>query len=71
MIDRSRPSALQWRVTSLCAMVAILDGFDTQAIAFVAPVIAHELNVDSTAFGLETFAAGNRAFRITHTSLDL
>ena len=52
-------------------MVAILDGFDTQAIAFVAPVIAHELNVDSTAFGLETFAAGNRAFRITHTSLDL
>jgi AAHS family 4-hydroxybenzoate transporter-like MFS transporter len=33
-------------------MVAILDGFDTQAIAFVAPVIAHELNVDSTAFGM-------------------
>jgi MFS transporter, AAHS family, 4-hydroxybenzoate transporter len=52
IIDRSRLSALQWRAILLCAMVAILDGFDTQAIAFVAPVIAHELNVDSTAFGI-------------------
>jgi hypothetical protein len=40
-------------------MVAILDGFDTQAIALVAPVIAHELDVDTTAFGLEIFAARN------------
>jgi MFS transporter, AAHS family, 4-hydroxybenzoate transporter len=52
IIDRSRLSVLQWRTITLCAMVAMLDGFDTQAIAFVAPVIAHELNIDSTAFGM-------------------
>jgi MFS transporter, AAHS family, 4-hydroxybenzoate transporter len=57
IIDRSRLSALQSRAILLCAMVAILDGFDTQAIAFVAPVIAHELNVDSTAFGM-VFGSG-------------
>jgi AAHS family 4-hydroxybenzoate transporter-like MFS transporter len=51
IIDRSRLSALQWRAILLCAMVAILDGFDTQAIAFVAPVIAREFRVDSAAFG--------------------
>jgi AAHS family 4-hydroxybenzoate transporter-like MFS transporter len=52
IIDRSRLSALQWRAILLCAIVAILDGFDTQAIAFVAPVIARELNIASTAFGM-------------------
>jgi AAHS family 4-hydroxybenzoate transporter-like MFS transporter len=52
LINRSRLSTLQSRAIFLCAMVAILDGFDTQAIAFVAPAIAHELNVDSATFGI-------------------
>jgi AAHS family 4-hydroxybenzoate transporter-like MFS transporter len=57
VIDRSRLSPLQWRTIALCAMVAILDGFDTQAIAFVAPVIAREFRVESAAFG-PVFGAG-------------
>lgn len=45
LIDGSRLSAFQWRVFTLCFMVAILDGFDTQAIAFTGPSI-------NQAFGL-------------------
>jgi len=39
LIDNSRLSAFQWRVFALCFLVAILDGFDTQAIAFTGPSI--------------------------------
>lgn len=39
LIDRTRLSAFQWRVFILCFLVAILDGFDTQAIAFTGPSI--------------------------------
>ncbi|VVN66611.1 MFS transporter [Pseudomonas fluorescens] len=39
LIDSTRLSAFQWRVFGLCFLVAILDGFDTQAIAFTGPSI--------------------------------
>lgn len=39
LIDSTRLSAFQWRVFVLCFLVAILDGFDTQAIAFTGPSI--------------------------------
>ncbi|HCS42820.1 MAG TPA: 4-hydroxybenzoate transporter [Pseudomonas sp.] len=39
LIDSTRLSAFQWRVFGLCFFVAILDGFDTQAIAFTGPSI--------------------------------
>jgi AAHS family 4-hydroxybenzoate transporter-like MFS transporter len=39
LIDSTRTSAFQWRVFALCFFVAILDGFDTQAIAFTGPSI--------------------------------
>lgn len=45
LLDRTRLSAFQWRVFVLCFLVAILDGFDTQAIAFTGPSITQ-------AFGL-------------------
>lgn len=57
VIDRTHLAPLQWRTIALCALIAILDGFDTQAIAFVAPVIARELGVESAAFG-PVFGAG-------------
>jgi len=57
VIDRVRLSRLQWITISLCGLVAILDGFDTQAIAFVAPVIAREFGVEMSAFG-PVFGAG-------------
>jgi AAHS family 4-hydroxybenzoate transporter-like MFS transporter len=50
-------SGSQLRVALLCALVALCDGFDTQAIAFVAPVIAREWGVEPGAFG-PIFSAG-------------
>ena len=47
----------QIRVALLCAIIAMLDGFDTQAIAFVAPVIGAEWGVTPDKFGL-IFSAG-------------
>jgi AAHS family 4-hydroxybenzoate transporter-like MFS transporter len=57
VIDRVRLSRLQWVTILLCGLVAIFDGFDTQAIAFVAPVIARDFSVETSAFG-PVFGAG-------------
>jgi len=57
VIDRVPLSALQWTTIVLCGLVAILDGFDTQAIAFVAPLIAKDIQVEMSAFGA-VFGAG-------------
>ena len=51
VIDEAPIGSLQILTMVLCGLVAILDGFDTQAIAFVAPVIAKQWNVDTSAFG--------------------
>jgi MFS transporter, AAHS family, 4-hydroxybenzoate transporter len=39
------------RAIVLCALVALLDGFDTQMIGFVAPLIAKDWNVNVASFG--------------------
>jgi AAHS family 4-hydroxybenzoate transporter-like MFS transporter len=57
VIDRVPLSRLQWVTIALCGIVAILDGFDTQAIAFVAPLMAKDMQVDMSAFG-PVFGAG-------------
>jgi AAHS family 4-hydroxybenzoate transporter-like MFS transporter len=57
IIDRLPIGRFQAVAIMLCGLVAILDGFDTQAIAFVAPVIAGEWSVESTIFG-PVFGAG-------------
>ncbi len=57
VIDRVPLSRLQWVTIVLCGIVAILDGFDTQAIAFVAPLMAKDMQVDMSAFG-PVFGAG-------------
>lgn len=41
----------------LCALVALIDGFDTQVVALAAPQIATEWGVEPAAFG-RVFAAG-------------
>jgi MFS transporter, AAHS family, 4-hydroxybenzoate transporter len=51
------PSSIQWRVVVLCALVAACDGFDTQAIAFVAPAISKDWAVPPPQFGA-IFSAG-------------
>jgi AAHS family 4-hydroxybenzoate transporter-like MFS transporter len=39
LINRSPLTSFQWRIFILCFLVAIFDGFDTQAIAFTGPSI--------------------------------
>jgi AAHS family 4-hydroxybenzoate transporter-like MFS transporter len=51
------PSSIQWRIVMLCALVAACDGFDTQAIAFVAPAISKLWAVPPPQFGA-IFSAG-------------
>ncbi|CAM3609261.1 MFS transporter [Paracidovorax anthurii] len=55
--DRSAFGPLQFHVTLLCAIVAMLDGFDTQSIAYVAPRIAEDWGLKPSDFG-PIFAVG-------------
>jgi AAHS family 4-hydroxybenzoate transporter-like MFS transporter len=57
LVDDVPLSSYQLLIFSLCALIAMLDGFDTQAIGFVAPAIAAGLHVPITDFG-PIFAAG-------------
>lgn len=57
VVDRARFGSLQFGVTALCAIIAMLDGFDTQAIAYVAPRIAEDWGLTPAAFG-PIFAVG-------------
>jgi AAHS family 4-hydroxybenzoate transporter-like MFS transporter len=56
-IDDAPFGPLQLRIVLLCALVAALDGFDTQAIAYVAPSIAAAWGIEKSAFGA-VFGAG-------------
>jgi AAHS family 4-hydroxybenzoate transporter-like MFS transporter len=51
IIDSSPLSRFQIVIIALCALVAMMDGFDTQSIAFVAPEIAAAWHVAPAAFG--------------------
>ena len=57
IIDERPLGSLQIVTVILCACVALVDGFDTQAIAFVAPVIAKAWSLDVSSFG-PAFGAG-------------
>ena len=56
-IDDKKLSGYQISVIALCALVALLDGFDMVVISFVAPEIARLWDVDVTSFAT-VFAAG-------------
>ncbi|MDB6156337.1 MAG: transporter, family, 4-hydroxybenzoate transporter [Gammaproteobacteria bacterium] len=51
VIDSSRLGRFQGLVIALCALMVMIDGFDTQVIGMVAPSIAAAWNVPSAAFG--------------------
>jgi MFS transporter, AAHS family, 4-hydroxybenzoate transporter len=55
--SRRLPNSAPLRVASLCAFVAFCDGFDAQAIAYVAPVISKQWGVLPAQFG-PVFSAG-------------
>lgn len=56
-IDTAGLGKLQLRVALLCGIIAMLDGFDTQSIAFVAPTLKDLWSIDAGAFG-PIFGAG-------------
>ncbi|MFV3414496.1 MFS transporter [Pseudomonas nitroreducens] len=47
VIDHAALSSFQWRVFALCFLVAIFDGFDTQAIAYTGPAIIESLKLSA------------------------
>jgi len=51
VIDRSPIGALQVRTILLCALVALLDGFDIQTMALVTPSLVAEWGLPRGAFG--------------------
>jgi AAHS family 4-hydroxybenzoate transporter-like MFS transporter len=57
LIDERPLGGFQIMTISLCAVVLLLDGFDTQCIGFLAPPIAKELGLALKAFG-PVFSAG-------------
>ncbi|HMA49028.1 MAG TPA: MFS transporter [Magnetospirillaceae bacterium] len=57
VIDSLRVTRFQIAIVTLCMMVAMVDGFDTQAIALAAPEIAAAWQAPPAAFGL-VFGAG-------------
>jgi len=57
LIDQQRISSFHVRVLLLCASAMFVDGFDTQAIGYVAPALSTALAVKPGALGL-VFAAG-------------
>ena len=57
VIEQARFGSFQLLILILCAWIALLDGFDTQAIAYVAPVIAEQWGIAMAGFG-PIFGAG-------------
>jgi AAHS family 4-hydroxybenzoate transporter-like MFS transporter len=57
VVDQAPIGRLQVLVLAVCALVAILDGFDLQAIAFTGPVIARQWGIEATALGVIFSAA--------------
>jgi AAHS family 4-hydroxybenzoate transporter-like MFS transporter len=51
LIDRHPVTKFQIGVLILCMLVAALDGFDTQAIGYTAPAIAHQIGLPMPQFG--------------------
>lgn len=47
-IDGHRITPLQWSVFALCALVNLLDGWDTQSIGIVAPLMRKDLGLNPT-----------------------
>lgn len=57
LINSPRISPLQYLVFVMCALSVFIDGFDTQALAYIAPVLAKNWSLRPGALG-PVFAAG-------------
>jgi len=56
-VDRQPVGAFQMRVLLVCAAVLFIDGFDTQAIGYVAPAVGQEWKLARSSLG-PVFSAG-------------
>jgi AAHS family 4-hydroxybenzoate transporter-like MFS transporter len=56
-IDAAPFGKMQQLIVILCASIALLEGFDTQAIAFVVPIVAGKWEMPVSSFG-KVFGAG-------------
>ncbi|MFH3481167.1 MFS transporter [Xanthobacter variabilis] len=45
IIDAGSMTGRRWAVVGLCFVIALLDGFDTQSIAFIGPAIAQDFHM--------------------------
>src|SRR6266852_8604579 len=57
VVDQSKLGAFQWMIIILCSLCLIMDGFDVQAMGYVAPAILREWKVPNAALG-PVFSAG-------------
>ena len=48
VIDHGQMTGRRWAVVALCFLIALLDGFDTQSIAFIGPAIAADFGMKAT-----------------------
>lgn len=48
IIDHGEMTRRRWFVVALCFAIALLDGLDTQSIAFIGPAIAEEFGMQAT-----------------------
>src|SRR5918999_1246964 len=58
LLGNSRVGPLQKRVFLLCALCLIIDGFDVQAMGYVAPALVPDWKIDRSALG-PVFSAAN------------
>jgi AAHS family 4-hydroxybenzoate transporter-like MFS transporter len=48
IIDNTPMGIKRWSIVVLCFVIALLDGFDTQSIAFIGPAIAEDFGLQAT-----------------------
>ena len=56
-IAAAAPAAINWKVLGTCVLAATVEGYDTQVIGYVAPVISRVWDLPRGAFG-PTFSVG-------------
>jgi AAHS family 4-hydroxybenzoate transporter-like MFS transporter len=57
LVDQSRLGAFQWTIFVLCGLCLIMDGFDVQAMGYVAPAVIREFKIPGPQMGLVFSAA--------------
>jgi AAHS family 4-hydroxybenzoate transporter-like MFS transporter len=57
LVDHSRLGLFQWTTFVLCGLCLIMDGFDVQAMGYVAPAVIREFKIPGAQMGLVFSAA--------------